>query len=485
MILACIPLPLCAQNLDSLFTTLYENVAFNGNVLIVEKGQTVYRHSFGFANVEDSLKNTDETRFHLASVTKIFTSTAILQLKESGKLQLDRPVVSYLPDFPFANITIRHLLSHTSGLPDYQIFEAPHAADTNKIFANADLIPALQQFKQPLPAPGEKWSYSNTGYGILALIIEQVSGMSYQNYLQKNIFKKAGMVNTYLQTSLIPVQDANRSVNYDFHYYEPEALIRVDAIKANRIASIILDGIFGPGNIVSTTGDLLRFDEALYNGKLLKPATLNEAFTPARLNNGELVRMGWSTGASYYGLGWKILQDDSLGKIVWHSGGAAGMVTVFMRNLTRHQVVILLDNVTHRNVHGDGIRAMYMLNHKNLPADKKSLAGGYVRVLFKKGVDAAATKFNELKADTANFYMDERELNWYGLELLWNGARDLGLEALKINTLLYPGSWNVYDSYAAALLLNGHKQEAVVMYKKSIAMNPDNRGGREALERIK
>jgi CubicO group peptidase (beta-lactamase class C family) len=477
----CTQLQLHAQSVDSLFTTLYENYAFNGNVLIAEKGHAIYSHSFGFANVEDSLKNSEATRFHLASVSKIFTSTAILQLKEAGKLKLDAPVVEYLPDFPIPAITIRHLLSHTSGLPDFQVFEAPHAADTSKIFSNADIIPALKGWKQPLPAPGERWSYSNTGYAVLSLVIEKLSGMHYQDYLQQHIFKRSGMTNTYIQTALIPVPDASRATWYDFHYYAPGELIRVDAIKSNRIATVILGGIIGPGNIVSTTGDLLRFDEALYAGKLLKPATLAEAFTPTRLNNGEQA----TTGNSYYGLGWMILRDTSMGKIVWHSGGAAGIVTVFMRNITRHQLVILLDNVTHRNVHGDGVRAMYMLNHKTLKMDKKSLAAGYVQVLFKKGVDAAMTKFNQLKDDTAHFYMDERELNWYGLELLWNGGKALGLEALKINTLLYPGSWNVYDSYAQALLLNGHKQEAVVMYEKSIAMNPDNRGGREALEQIK
>src|SRR3954470_24309517 len=112
-----------AQNkparLDSLFTSLYNQHEFNGNVLVVEKGKVIYRHSFGYADVRAKLLNTDQTAFNLASVSKTFTAVAILQLKQAGKLKLDDPFVNYFPDFPWRQITIRHLLSHTSGLPDY------------------------------------------------------------------------------------------------------------------------------------------------------------------------------------------------------------------------------------------------------------------------------------------------------------------------------------------------------------------------------
>lgn len=489
MICYCFALTVQAQDVQekigNYFSSSFLQAAFNGNVLVTEQGKIIYAHSFGYANVEDHLPVHAASRFHLASVSKPFTSTAILQLKEKGKLKLDDPVIKYLQDFPIPGVTIRHLLSHTSGLPDYQIFEVPHSEDTGKIFSNADLIPAIKRYTGPMSAPGEKWSYSNTGYGLLALLVEKISGMPFPVYLDKYIFKPAGMRHTYVQTTLLPVTDTGRTINYDFASYAPSQLKRISSIRQYRIPSEILGGIAGPGHVVSTCEDLFNFDQALYTNKLLKPATLKEAFTPASLNNGEKAATGWGNAHSWYGLGWEILQDTSMGKVVWHSGGAPGMVTFFMRNLSRHQAIILLDNVTHRNVHNDGMNTLYMLNKQALPpAGKQSLADVYVRTLFKDGVEHAATLFNEFKTDTAHYYLDEMELNHRGLNLLFDGHQTQALEVLRMNTLLFPGSWNVYDSYAEALLLSGRKEDAITMYRKSIAMNPGNEGGIKALEKI-
>lgn len=474
-----------STRLDSCFTELFNIHEFNGNVLVAENGTPVYQRSFGYSDVEHQVPNTPASSFQLASASKVFTSVAILQLKEKGKLKLDDPVSKYLPGFLFPNITIRHLLSHTSGLPDFQIFEALHREDTSKIFTNDDIIPALKKFNRPLMfEPGENWAYSNTGYGLLSSIIEKVSRLKYQDYLQKYICRPAGMTSTYVKTSLVTTNDSNFANGYDYQSYSPSRLQRVENFKRNKIPSIILAGITGPGNIVSTTKDLLSFDNALYNGKVLHETSLKEAFTPVTLKNGKTPTLGWANGKSYYGLGWMILCDDSFGKIVWHSGGAPGMVTVFMRNITRSQTVIVLDNVTHRGLHAQGVNAMYILNKGPLSKEKKSLAHEYTIALFEKGVDYAATRFNDLKADTANYFMNEGALNACGLDLLFDGYHAQALEVLKINTLLYPGSWNVYDSYGEALWFSGKREEAIAMYQKSIKMNPGNEGGKKALEDI-
>jgi tetratricopeptide (TPR) repeat protein len=146
--------------------------------------------------------------------------------------------------------------------------------------------------------------------------------------------------------------------------------------------------------------------------------------------------------------------------------------------------VIALDNVTHRGLHAASINALCMLNDEPAFIGKKSLANAYARKLFDEGLVAATTLFNTLKADTAHYFLDEQALNICGLQLLFDGYREQGLDALQLNTLLFPNSWNAYDSYAEALLLNGREQSAITMYKKSIAMNPENRGGREALRKI-
>ena len=136
------------------------------------------------------MPNTSTTPFNLASISKVITSTAILQLFERRKLTLDDPVQKHLPGFPFPAIRIRHLLTHTSGLPNLELYEDIVARYPDSVIDNYAILPALQIWKKPLPfAPGEKWQYCNTNYDILALIIEKASGLSYPQYLHKNIFR--------------------------------------------------------------------------------------------------------------------------------------------------------------------------------------------------------------------------------------------------------------------------------------------------------
>jgi tetratricopeptide (TPR) repeat protein len=206
---------------------------------------------------------------------------------------------------------------------------------------------------------------------------------------------------------------------------------------------------------------------------------------PTLLSNGQKATAGWANTKSYYGLGWMILQDSTYGKVIWHGGGSSGVVTVFLRNITRKQTVVVLDNVTHRGLHPEGVNAFYILNNGNIYHGKRSLAKEYVITLHQKGADAAAVLFNELKADTSHYFMDEKELNRLGYNLMNDGFLNEALEVFKFNTLLYPASFNTYDSYAEALAGAGKKEEAIKMYEKSIALNPQNEGGKKVLNQLK
>lgn len=473
------------QRLDSLFTTLVNNHEFNGNVLVAEKSKVIYQHSFGYADAGNQVLNTEQTAFHLASVSKIFTAVAILQLKQKSKLGLDDTYAKYFPDFPYPQITLRQILSHTSGLPDYQIFEKPYSENPKKIYALSDLIAAFKADKRGLLSkPGEKYNYSNTGFGLLALLVEKLSRLKFQDYLAEFIFRPAGMAHTYIQSPLIQVNDKNRAVGYEFRSYSPGQLINVDSVKRDDIDNFILAGVLGPRCVVSTTNDMLIFDQALYSGKLLKPEVLEEAFVPTVLNNGEKVITGWANTKSYYGLGWMILCDSTYGKVVWHSGGAAGMVTVFLRNIPHRQTVVVLDNVTHRGLHPQGVNAFYILNGGPLFRDKGSLASAYIIALHQKGPDAAAVVFNVLKADTSHYFMGEKELNRLGYDLVNDGYTNEALEAFKLNTFLYPDSFNVYDSYAETLASLGKKEEAIMMYKRLLVLKPENKNTIDALKKL-
>lgn len=188
------------QRLDMFFNSLYNFKQINGNVLVAENRKVIYEKSFGFGDLKNKELNNDRSEFTLASVSKTLTSTAILQLKEKRKLKLNAPLVKYFPDFPYSEIIIKHLLSHTSGLPDYDLYKDEMDKNPNKIFTNKDILPSLKIWKEAFSfKPGEKWQYVNTNFCLLALLVERLSGMEFQNYMEKYIFMPAKMTNTYFQ----------------------------------------------------------------------------------------------------------------------------------------------------------------------------------------------------------------------------------------------------------------------------------------------
>jgi len=458
----------------------------NGNILVAEQGKVLYKKSFGFANSKSQLLNNDSSEFTLGSVSKTLTSTAVLQLKDKQKLKLDDPLVKYFPGFPYPGITIRHLLSHTSGLPDYDLYKDQMDKNPAKIFSNQDILPSLKIWKEPLHfKPGEKWQYVNTNFCLLALLVEKLSGLPFQKYMERFIFVPAGMKHTYFQADISKAPDKNRTINYEYPWLFSTEMQPVDSIKRNHWRLFSASGFVGQGNIIITTGDLLKFDEALYSGKILKPATLQEAFAPSKLNNGEMVNTQNGTGKSSYGLGWFIFDDSTAGKIVWHSGGVPGGLSIFLRNISKKQTVIAFDNKFGLSLYKMGVNAMNILNDRPVVNLKKSLAQDYGIALAKHGPDAAFCKLIALKADTVHYYLSEDDINELGLQLLYAAAFDkhtaAAMEVLKLNILLFPEGFNTYDSYGEALAYTGKKEEAIAMYKRSIELNPKNETGKKRL----
>lgn len=326
-----------AQNktlqLDSIFTQLNSAQKFYGNVLIAEKGNVIYKKSFGKA---DRSKNTDlneESMFELASVSKQFTAMGIMLLKKQGQLSYEDSLRSFFPELPYNNISVRQLLQHTSGMPDYiELFIKNW--DSTKIATNKDLIRLLAQYKPPiLFKPGDKWEYSNTGYALLASIIEQVSGMEFGEYMQKNIFIPLEMKRTMVYRRRYEKRAID---NYAYGYVmnNNKQFSLPDSLPQTAIMVYCLDGIVGDGTINSTTTDLLKWDRALYSDKLVSKKMLKEAFTPAVLNN----------GTSPYGFGWALGKIENAGQIVSHGGAWPGYATYIERHLETDKTIILLRN---------------------------------------------------------------------------------------------------------------------------------------------
>jgi CubicO group peptidase (beta-lactamase class C family) len=337
----------CAQNakqevkdkrvtqLDSFFTKAYDDGKFTGNILIAEKGEVLYQKSFGKA---DRSKNKDlnaESIFELASVSKQFTAMGIMLLVQQGKLKYEDSLRKFFPQLPYYNITVKNLLQHTSGLPDYMA-EFMKSWDDKRIATNADMITLLATNKPPTVfSPGTKWEYSNTGYALLASIIEKASGKTFHDYLEENIFKPLGMKNTLVFSRRYEKRNLD---NYAYGYVlKPGStqFVLPDSLSETATMVYCLDGIVGDGTVNSTTGDLLKWDRALYTEKLLPKAALNEAFKPGILSNGD---------TTTYGYGWGIAKNKQFGAIVNHSGGWPGYSTFIDRHITNDKTIIILQN---------------------------------------------------------------------------------------------------------------------------------------------
>jgi CubicO group peptidase (beta-lactamase class C family) len=481
------------QSLDRYFSALIANDQFNGNVLVAENGKVIYQRSAGYSDFSTHTPNTKNTLFALASISKTITATAILQLAQAGKLNVDDPVIKYLPQFPYPDITIRHLLSHTSGLPPYNVFfDSVRKQHPEKVFTNKDFLTGLAANKKPLIyRPGDRGNYDNINFIVLALVIEKVSGSDYSGYIQKNILDRAGMHHTlFLPLKAQYAQTVNNK--FAFPHLFPH-LYSDSIVRANKV-SYISDywsayNFTGFSDYVTTVEDLLKYDEAYYNGKLLNSQTEKNAFVPVKQNSG-------TTNPGNFGLGWEIEVDTSLGKIIYHSGNATGLSCVLLRNISKHQTVIVFDNIHTDNSHSIASNVMKILNGLEVPHPKKSIANIYARTLLHKGSEAASAELEQLKKDTTNYFLSEDEMNNIGYDFM-GGPNNPNpyripeehkdreaLEILKLNMELFPGSWNVYDSYGEILLKMGQKDEAARMYRKSIELNPKNEGGKMALEQI-
>ena len=323
------------KQLDSILNELNTKEQFSGVVLIAEKGKPVFEKAVGFRDIalQQPLQLTDI--FELASVSKQFTAMIVLMLAEEGKLKLEDAVEQYLA-IPYKGITIKHLLTHTSGLPDYQQIMDQYW-DKSKVAGNDDILLYLNKYAPPaLFAPGEKYDYSNTGYVLLASIAEKASGKDFTAMCREKIFRKLKMKDTDLRSPDEKATIPNFAIG---HIYVPskDAYIRADAFPSSNY-TIWLGKREGPGRISATARDLLKWSNVLYTGKLVSKASLEKAFTPMQLNNGSF---------SNYGFGWDIEPASSRGKVVMHNGDNPGYKTQIIRYLDTRTTIILLNNNAH------------------------------------------------------------------------------------------------------------------------------------------
>jgi CubicO group peptidase (beta-lactamase class C family) len=305
------------KDLDEYLTAAHDVWKYQGAALVAKDGKVLFEKSYGMANIELGVPNTPEMKFQIGSITKQFTATAIMQLAEKGLLSPDDPITKYLPDYPQEtgdNVTIHHLLSHTSGIPSYT--GMPGVMDNKALEVSVEDLMGI--FKdEPLDfEPGEKYVYSNSNYVVLGAIIEKITGQTYEQYLQQNIFGPLGMKNSgYDHRDKIMI---NRAAGYSED--EDGELINAEFVH--------MSAPYAAGALYSTIGDMFIWDQALYGEKLLKRSSLERMFTPVK---------------GRYGYGWVI--DQPYGhRHIWHNGGIFGFVTNIGRWVDDRVCVVVFSN---------------------------------------------------------------------------------------------------------------------------------------------
>ncbi|MEM6724617.1 MAG: serine hydrolase domain-containing protein, partial [Bacteroidota bacterium] len=370
-----------AEQIDQLIKVYEENGQFNGSALVAYEGQVVHKAGYGLANVEWDIANAPDTKHRLGSITKQFTAMLILQLAEADKLDLQAPISTYLPDYPKETgdiVTVHHLLTHTSGIPSYtgfpnffeELSRDPYTPDEFvKLFADKEL-----EFK-----PGSQFAYNNSGYFLLGVIVEKITGMTYEEALHKMIFQPAGMNNT----------------GYDNH----------DDILKKRARGYERDGArlvnapyldmslpYAAGSMYSTAEDLFIWDQVLYTNELLSKESMERYYEPAISAWGPMsYAYGWAVGYEPIGN-----TSDTI-YTIGHGGGINGFNTIISRTPSDKAVVVLLSNAggAPLNDMAQSIRAILAGTTFDLP--KKSLVREMVAVAEAKGNAAGIAFFEKHK----------------------------------------------------------------------------------------
>jgi CubicO group peptidase (beta-lactamase class C family) len=292
---------------------------FNGGILIAKEGNIIYEKYNGFADLREKVPMTDSTMMHIASSGKTFTGMAILKLAQENQLSLDDPMEKFFPEFPYEGVTVKMLLNHRSGIPNYVYFVPASKWDKKKFATNEDVLNIIytekpgRQFR-----PGTRFTYSNTNYVLLAMIIEKVSGLSFPEFMRTKFFEPLGMRHSYVFT-LKDTASATQSYEANGRLWQYDCL----------------EGTYGDKNIYTTPQDLLKWDQAFYTEQLISKAMMDSAWTPYSHER---------PSVHNYGLGWRLLMIPNGKKVIYHNGRWHGFNAAFARLTDEKVTIIILGN---------------------------------------------------------------------------------------------------------------------------------------------
>lgn len=311
------------KTLDSLLAKVLKKYRYNGNALVAIEGYPVFEYSNGYADLFNKTPLNYNTAFQIASVSKGFTAMSVLILYERGEIGLNDTITKYIPEFPFNRITIKQLLQHTGGMQNYMYF-VDHQWEKGKPLSNEDVLTLITANNPQLNfRPGRRHLYSNTGYAMLALLVERVSGKRFYQFVKDEIFDPLGMEHSFAWNK--PVTDTATNVATGFTR---------KGWRYRKFSHNPLDEVLGDKSIYTTAEDLLKWDQSFYTNTLLSDSLLEASFTKAKSSRGREYK---------YGYGWRLNETDGK-KVIYHNGLWNGFTATLTRYTEDKMTIILLNN---------------------------------------------------------------------------------------------------------------------------------------------
>ncbi|MBK7522646.1 MAG: serine hydrolase [Saprospiraceae bacterium] len=451
------------------FLSEFEKVGFSGTVLVELNGNKVISKGYGYRNAELKEKNTPNTIFDIGSLTKQFTAAAILKLEMQGKLSTSDTITKYFQNVPVdkSTITIHDLLRHQSGLQsnvgeDYDPI-------TETAFLDSLMISPLQ-FKI-----GSDFSYSNIGYSLLALIIEKVSGQTYEQYLYEKLWKPSGMeVTGYSRPNFNTVLIAmGYGKNYTIWGKPTDKKWNGNAPYYH---------LLGNGGILSTTEDMYKWHQSLMSENILSKVAKEKLYHP-------LIRANENSNA-IYAYGWDVYMTNRNTFRVWHNGTNNIFYADFMRFIDENITLILMSNKTFRGTDQLNFEIAKIIFEKNYKPTipkldnetNQKFTQEIIEIILKNGLEEAKLKYNKRPSNTDVL---EYLLIRKGYEQLSLNKFDEAIWIFTINSIANPNSFNAYDSLGEAYMNKGDKISAIKNYEKSLQLDPTNQNAEEMIKKMK
>jgi CubicO group peptidase (beta-lactamase class C family) len=444
------------EKIDSLFSAYCQADCFNGVVLVSEKGEIILKKAYGIADRELNFPMTTDMKFHIASLSKPFTSMVILQLVDEGKIKLDGKITDYMPDYTGKMgdvITVEQLLTHTSGIME-NLDPAREAIEERLYHSLRDMVKFAEESDLYFE-PGTGFHYSNLAYNLLAYIAESVTNKPFDQLLEERIFDPLEMKSTKQYNAAFVEKNLAKGYEYKLlNGYE-------------NASSYDPSYTVGPGGLISTVDDLFKFDQAIYARKMISAGLYNRMFMPTRQGS--------------YGYGWELSKklmanrNDTI-HIISHTGSINGFGSYMARIESDSMLVIVLKNnrtdsyisPAYAPVLGQEIISILLGDKIDIP--KKSIAKEMGYLIGQKGINEAIEEYYRIKnADYEHFNFEESELNRLGIELFFRFKMpEEALKIFEINMIEFPNSYNVYDSYAYILMQKGDYLNSIKYYKTGL-----------------